>query len=324
MSPSPEAERHQRERARLAAAAARAAGEAWRRVDTADVRGTWAAQLPGVLGQVAAAQLTAARQAEPYLHVVLGEEGEEGRAASDRLVPGSLAGVAPDGRPLLDLLMYPVWSTLAAVRRGLSLAVAWASGAALVDLLVRTVVADTGRAADLVGMIVRPAVTGYVRVVELPACARCIILAGAYGLRTAFERHPRCDCTMEPVTAGHRPTSIDANDVYDRMTDAQRTRAFGRAGVQAIDAGADFAQVVNARRGMTTATAYGRRLQTTTEGVTRRGIAGNRLRNFAPAPAAGRRVTASRTPRLMPEEIYRIADDREHAVRLLRRYGYIL
>ena len=55
---------------------------------------------------------------------------------------------------------------------------------------------------------------------------------------------------------------------------------------------------------------FGRRVFVTTEGTTRRGVAGARLGQ-------------ARTPRLMPESILEIATDREDAVRLLRRFGYI-
>ena len=127
---------------------------------------------------------------------------------------------------------------------------------------------------------------------------------------------------MEPVTREHEPTPQSPQKLVDAMSDSQRRKVFGEAGAKAIEAGADVGQVVNARRGMTTATVYRRRLQVTTEGTTRRGLAGNRLKNFEKVPGARYRV--SRSPRLMPEEIFRIADDREHALRLLRLNGFIV
>jgi hypothetical protein len=79
------------------------------------------------------------------------------------------------------------------------------------------------------------------------------------------------------------------------MDAAEQDRVFGKGGAQAIRDGADMAKVVNARRGMVTAEG---RLFTT--------------------------EAAGRTPRLMPEQIYRDAASREDAIRLLRRFGYIL
>lgn len=312
---------HQEERARLAMATARAAGVLWRRLDRDNLQGSWQQLLPELLLVVTGAQSAAAASTDPYLQRLLGDD--PGRAESDQLDPQALAGIAPDGRSLAGLLMYPLWATLRALARGASVAFAWASGAAVLDLLVRTVIADTGRAADLVGMIVRPAITSYVRVVELPACARCIVLASReYTLSTGFQRHPRCDCTMAPVTRTFSPTVASARQVFAQMTDAQRHKAFGAAAVKAIGDGADIEQLVNARRGMGTATVYRRTVQITTEGITRRGIAGRRSKKFE--RIAGNRYSTAKSPRLMPEEIYRLADDREHAIRLLRRHAYIV
>ncbi|MFZ3494615.1 hypothetical protein ACODT5_15550 [Streptomyces sp. 5.8] len=320
MSAQAEAERHQRERARAAAVTAKAAGALWRQTDTDQLRASWVALLTRAVAITTAGQLTAARQAEPYLAGLLGPDPEQ--AAADQLRPESLAGVAGDGRELPELLMFPLYTTLSAIGRGASLAVSWASGAALLDLLVRTVVADAGRAADLVAMATRPAVTSYVRVVELPACARCIILAGReYSLSDGFARHPRCDCTMAPVTRSSQPAVVGARGVFQAMTPEQQVKAFGAKAVEAIAAGADPAQVVNARRGMKSATLYRRTVQATTEGITRRGLAGQRRRSFERVD--GRRYASARAVRLMPEEIMRRAEDREHAVRLLRLHGYL-
>lgn len=307
MSPSAEAVQHQVQRAALSAETARLAAKLWREVDPHNLAADWQAKVHRVAALVAAGQLAAARQADPYLAAIL-----EAVEAEGAVWPAALAGVASDGRDLADLLMYPVWSALSALTRGASLAMSLVTGGALLDLLARTMVADAGRAADLVAMAARPAVTSYVRVVELPACARCILLAGReYGLSTGFARHPRCDCGMEPVTKNYRPTPVDAGDVYGRMSRAQRLKAFGAAAVEAIDAGADIAQVVNARRGMKSATAYGRQVQATSEGVTRRGL-------------AGKRRIGARSPRLMPEAIVDLADDRDHMIRLLKQHGYLI
>ncbi|MEU1908115.1 VG15 protein [Streptomyces hygroscopicus] len=344
MSPPRDAVEHQQQRAELSQATGRAARALWAQADPEDLERSWLAMLARVIALVTAGQLTAARQAQPWLQRALPGEPGEGE-----IQPEQLAGVSGDGRDLAGLLMEPVYVTLNRISRGFTQALSIASGAAFLEMLARTLVADIGRAADLVGMIARPAITSYVRVVELPACARCIILAGReYGLSTGFERHPQCDCTMAPVTRTHRPAPVDAQDVFRQMTAQQQRKTFGAAAVKAIEDGADIAQVVNARRGMTTATAYGRTVQATTEGITRRGLAGARLitgdPNALTAPRTGGdtqvvseylrrtrtgrqqlvRLRGARSPRLMPEEIYRLADDREHAIRLLRQHGYIV
>ncbi|WP_432118476.1 hypothetical protein [Streptomyces sp. bgisy032] len=338
------AQAHQLTREGQAAATARLALRLWREIDVNNLAADWERKVHQVAALVAAGQLAAAREADPYLAALLEDVQAEGIVN-----PEALAGFTGEGLPLLDVFMAPLWSALSALARGLSLAASLASGAVLLDLLARTMVADAGRAADIVAMAARPTITSYVRVVELPACARCIVLAGReYGLSEGFLRHPRCDCTMEPVTKNYRPEPTSPSTVFANMSAAQKRKAFGEAGTEAIEAGADVAQVVNARRGMTTATAYGRTVQATREGVTRRGIAGARLitrnPNALTAPRSGGstqvvseftrrtrggrqqlvRLRGARSPRLMPEEIMDLADDRAHAIRLLRLHGYIV
>ncbi|RPK85071.1 hypothetical protein [Streptomyces sp. ADI98-10] len=320
MSPSPMAAAHVLARLRLAAAASRAARAAWRGIDRDAPGLSWVAALNPVVAAVAGAQLAAARGTEPWLLALLGEDPD--RPESDQLVPESLAGVTGDGVPLAQALQIPVFTALRLVTQGVPIVQALARGQLLLDLMVRTAVADAGRAADQVGMTTRPAVTSYIRVVESGACSRCIVLAGReYGVSSGFLRHPRCHCGMEPVTRAHRPTAQDPRKVVDAMSAKEKRRVFGQAGAKAIADGADLGQVVNARRGMATATAFGRRLQTTTEGTTRRGVAGRRAQGFQRLP--GQRYERSRSLRLMPEEIFRQADDRAHATRLLRLHGYL-
>lgn len=61
---------------------------------------------------------------------------------------------------------------------------------------------------------------------------------------------------------------------------------------------------------------YGQSLYISTEGVTKRGVAGKVIR------ARGRDPRT--TPRLMPESVLEVAESREDALRLLRLNGYIL
>ncbi|WP_266696480.1 hypothetical protein [Streptomyces sp. NBC_01571] len=148
-------------------------------------------------------------------------------------------------------------------------------------------------------------VTSYVRVVELPACSRCIILAGReYSVSQGFLRHPRCDCTMEPVVKRRKAPVLDAEDLFQSMTPDQRHRTFGEAGTKAIEDGSRISSVVNARKSMDQVEMFGRTVQVTHVGT-------------------GSRKKPRRPPRLMPEEIYRQAESREHAIRLLYKNGYL-
>lgn len=326
MSPTASADRHAEARLKLAAAAARAARRIWLQTDRDSLLSSWTALLADVLTVVAASQLTAAQASEPWLEQLLGDDPD--RPQDDRLNPAALVGVDGTGRPLAGVLMAPVWSALRLVTAGAPVVQAMARGQLLLDVIVRTAIADTGRAADSVAMISRPAVTSYIRVTEGGACSRCLILAGReYGVSAAFQRHPRCHCGMEPVTREHRPRPQDPKRVFEEMSEEQRRRTFGEAGTRAIAEGADVAQVVNARRGMASATVEGRRLQTTAEGTVRGEFRRQEFRRLQAEGAIPRgqsiRGFRPERPRLMPEEIFRIADDRAHALRLLRLHGYL-
>jgi hypothetical protein len=90
---------------------------------------------------------------------------------------------------------------------------------------------------------------------------------------------------------------------------------FTKAGAEAIRHGADMAQVVNARQGITTATAFGQQVRATTVGTTSRGLAGQRL-------------AGTGLPRLLPDEIFlqaeRLGWDRAKVLNELKRFAYIV
>jgi hypothetical protein len=327
MSPSPEAVAHMEARRRLAAATARASLGVWRQIDRDNIYLSFLGLVPRLAAIVSGGQLAAAQTAEPWLARLLGADPDQ--PESDRLNPASLMGTDGGGRLLSNALMAPMWVALRLVTQGKPIVPAMASGQALMNAIVQTAVADAGRAADAVGMISRPAVTSYVRVVEGGACDRCLLLAGReYSISQAFARHPNCKCSMEPVTSEHQPTPTSVETIYKTMSAGARKRTFGEAAVRAIDAGADIAQVVNARRGMTTATVAGRTLQATTEGTMRGEFRHREFRRLQSAGAIPRsrsiRGFRPARARLMPEEIFRLADDRAHALRLLRLHSYLI
>lgn len=294
------ARRHQRSREALADATARAVLSEWAKVRPEHVARDWARLLPAVTAMVQRGQLHAARSTHTFMRELLGPEAVQG----GQIVPEQFAAQTPDGRDALKLLAQAGPRSISAQRRGFSARAAMARGAAFLDMVVRTVVADTGRQADQAAMVANRKVLAYVRVVELPACSRCIILAGReYSVSSGFLRHPRCDCTMEPVTKRNRPTPADAQDIFENMTPEQRRKVFGDAGAKAIDDGANIYSVVNARKAMAQVEMFGETVQVTYAGT------GSRKRK--------------RPPRLMPEEIYRQAESREQAIRLLYKNGYL-
>jgi len=157
------------------------------------------------------------------------------------------------------------------------------------EAIVLILTADAGRTAAVVDIGRRPAITGYVRSLNLPSCGRCAVLAGrVYRHSTGFLRHPRCDCLMTPTT-----TELGAELVLD-PTDAIANgdiTGLSAADLAALDAGADLGQVVNVRKKAT--------------GLT-----------------VGSSVTA-RAGRLTPQGIQSAASDRAEFIALLKLHGYI-
>lgn len=286
---------HARRQVALASRAAREMVRLWARADRQAIGPSWAESLPAAVQVLGSAQATAAASAGDYLDALLGEYRLDPEPEG-LIVAASFAGVASDGRDLPGLLYRPAITALTVLKGGGSEARAMAAGRFTADLIVRSQVADAGRAADGVALAARPQLAGYVRMVVGGTCARCLILAGRfYRWNAGFQRHPRCDCRHIPASedaAGDLRT--DPRAAFEAMPAEEQARVFGQAGAAAIRDGADMARVVNARRGMQI---VGQRKFTT--------------------EAAGRR------PRLMPEQIYADARDRDDAIRLLRRHRYI-
>lgn len=319
---------------------------------------------------VTAFQLAAAEDAAAAVPLMLAEQGID-TAAEGVVNTRALSGVASDGRPLVSLLEQ-------------------AETSFVFDLMVTTQLQDMARMAGSLGGISRPAVKGYVRMLNTPSCSRCVVLAGrVYKMQEAFDRHPKCDCRHVPVdedTAddlrtdpkayfNSLPSANRLDEMHPNLTAKARREAglfsqediFTKAGAQAIRDGADIRQVVNARRGargmapaggrytlaeqrmlqggksrggLQRVNVFGQEVFITSEGITRRGIAGQvigRRSGFVGQEAEtvtrntrrgaeARTVTRQRAKaiRLMPESIYEIATDREDAIRLLKAHGYLL
>jgi hypothetical protein len=343
---------HYRRRVALARRIAAELGRLWARIDRDAIGPSWAQLLPVAVEVLGVGQAAAAAAAEVYVDDVTEASGIAAEPAG-RVQPTALAGVASDGRNLAGLLYQPAITALTSIGRGETVPRALAGGRLLLDMVARTQVADAGRVADGVAIAARPQLTGYVRMLVGRSCSRCVVLAGKRFRWTAgFDRHPRCDCVHVPAredTADEIRT--DPKAYFASLTREEQDQAFTAAGAQAIRDGADIAQIVNARRGargLTPAGAritadearmlrggrdrgrlepvqvFGRELLTTTEGTTTRGVAGVRLGARETGTKTGGRYRSARTPRLMPESIYQIAaGDRDEAIRLLRRYGYI-
>jgi hypothetical protein len=162
------------------------------------------------------------------------------------------------------------------------------AGPAGFDRLIRALVQDAGRAAETVTIATRPRV-GWVRHLNLPSCSRCVVLADrVYRYSDGFERHPGDDCSTVAIREGDTQYVADPVDLLNRGM----IRGLSKADQEAIRDGADFGQVVNVRRKNAGLTMAGRVL--------------------------------ARVGRPTPEGIFRISSNREEALELLSRYGYLL
>lgn len=326
----------------------------WQGVDFDNLDASWAQVGPLMTAQVAAAQVTAARGSDPFTSKVSAVYDFEQEASA--LVAGALAGVDGRGRSVDGTLYGAVTTTKRATGSGLGRAEAFHAGASYLAVMVKTMLADTGRAADMVAATGK-GYTRYVRVVNPGACSRCAILSGVADYKTAFDRHPACKCTSAPVLDNDQvktpPGTYDnAGDYFDSLSDAEQDRIFTKAGAQAIRDGADPQAIVVARRGasgITTSRGVGRETRpnsgrrltkttvghkpdgspievyTTSEGTTRRGAFAKAQKRLSVSDTrlAGSRYSSTTRIRVMPEEIYSVARTPAEARILLRDAGYL-
>ena len=297
----------------------------WKGVERANIVRSWSEVVLEAVAVVTAAQLAAAEDSAEYMAAALATQGLDTSGPAPR--PEGFAGVAyplqetARAFDLTETLMAPAYTSLIGIRFGHP--VDRALGLGLNDLLLRSQmqVADAARNADGVLMATRTQPAGWVRMLNPPSCSRCALLAGKwYRANEGFRRHPGCDCRHIPAaenTAGALTT--DPYEYFHSLDPAERRRLFTNAGAQAIEDGADIFQVVNARKGMYTSTGGS---LVTREGTTRRGTWGSAQQTRD--RKGTERYGVSIRQRMMPEEIYKRANTREQALRLLEDYGYII
>lgn len=314
---------HYLQQQRAVRRAADRAQAGWRRLSPADLDGSWQVVAPLLVEAVTVGQQENASPADGYVAAVVTADGARSQPAG-AVNTAAFVGQAADGRPLRSLLYQPVIETRWRMLAGQSAQDAMTGSLSTLLRAVDTEVADAGRQAGGVSMAANRAVTGYVRMLNPPSCARCAILAGkVFHTSTAFQRHPHCDCTNVPTTQYRTTPLMDPEAYFRSLSAAQQDRIFTQAGAQAIRDGADLGQVVNARRGMYS---VGDGLKATREGTTRRSWYYHVQRRRAiaegliPPSGTGFRLAG---PRLLPEQIYQQADSRDDVIALLRRYGYL-
>lgn len=286
--------------------------EFWWALGWSDVQDGYTSALPEMVAAVAEAQTEAAGYGAQWAN-------SEAPGGTVKVRPDAFAGWASDGRPMESLLVQPMIQAFTAASRGAPAPVALQFGADSLERIAQTQVEDVARAGEQVVIGANTRVRGYLRMVEPKACGRCVILAGRfYRWNQGFDRHPSCRCTHKPVTGGWTDAGQDPKQLFDSMSRADQDRAFTKAGAEAIRLGADPAKVINARRGMNTATsASGREL------LTRRDVLGQQLFTTTVGTGQSRAARRKAPVRLMPESLLEIAKDRADAIRLLHLHGYI-
>lgn len=324
-----------RRQSAVALASTRRVEALWGQVDADRISESWLELLPQAVTATTAGQVAAATQSTDYVSAQVRQQGVE-PTPEGRVNPVALAGEASDGRPLESLLLLPAIFAKMRIAQGMPPTQALLSGRASLLSMVGTEVADAGKTATQVAMTADTTVKGYTRVVNLPACSRCIVLAGrTYKWNAGFLRHPGCDCTHRPYTTLEDAIADGPNAMFEQLTRAQQDKSFGKASAQAIRDGADISQVVNAKRGMSLPnTGAGARAgRTTTEGRSRRGAFARRSdaramregRTSEFTKVEGGRYRRIREERLSVDAIYWQAQgDRDEAIRMLRKYAYIL
>lgn len=314
----------------------------WNRTRGADLDAGWDAVAPDVERVVAAAQVTAARQATAYVRDAGGLLDADMERA--QLVPEVFGGATREGRAIAPELYAGVTTAKTLIGNGVGVGQAFRAAASYMSVMAATIVRDAGRNADSTLSVGR----GFrysVRVVQPGACSRCAILAGVKGYRADFDRHPGCKCTSMPLFDDETPEGFfrTPGDYFDSLSDAEQERVFTKAGAEAIRLGADPAKVVNARRGAykyakkhpdgtfgparlrpiqigTSADGSPLMVYATTEGTTARGW--GRSQNLD-VRRANERYRRTSTLRLMPDQIMSMASTPERARELLARYGYL-
>ncbi len=308
---------------RIVRAAVDQAQNAWRQLDPREASASWVEEVrPQVVTAVEEAQQESAALAPLYIAGTLLAAGAVS-APLALLVASAFVGLAANGLLISALMDFAFGYYRRARAADVPETEARALGLAKLLTYVSTETNDTARLAVHVGAVVEPDIAGYERVVTLPACGRCILLSGRlYRYSTGFLRHPRCDCSMRPVTSEQwreGGSSRSPQALFGSMTRAQQDKAFGKGEAAAIRAGADIGRVVNARRRGQVYVAGG--YEFTREAITSRGIG----RHLGELAKQGGRYRRSQVPRPTAAQLVNAmgGEDQEELIRQLRRFGYL-
>jgi hypothetical protein len=295
-----------------------AARRKWQQINALRIKESWAEAVVTLEPLLAKLQLRAALSAVDAMDDALAIQGVA-------VEPLWTVNPASFGQVNTRALFDPAISAVTKVAGGMIPMEALRIVRTQLDRTVSGMISGSGNEAAQIEIAARPKVK-YVRMCNPPSCHRCIILAGrVYNWNQGFERHPHCDCRHVPTTIGDQAEALanglidDPVRVFDQMDEKQIAaleRALGKPSVAALRAGADWSQVVNAKRGQHK---DGKFLPNfTSEGMARRKLDGTALGYSGSILKDGQRRA---TPKLLLEWS---GGDRAEYQRLLTEHGYIL
>ncbi|MDY5159561.1 VG15 protein [Actinotignum urinale] len=293
------------------------AGETIKSVNPSFIRESFTEALPDLVVGLSHIQRETAIDAASYGSSVLVETG--GYEPAEAFVNvEAFTGWAPYGNTLVEAVNSVVPYTLKRIGQGLGADKALDRARSYLQSISAESIRSVARDVEHLDILTRPGI-GYVRMLNPPSCMFCVLLAGRrYAWNQGFERHPQCDCVHVPCNqkqlagAVQEGLVLDPYEYFESLDEKTQNRVFGVGNAEAIRAGADMYQVVNAsRQSSLYINVPGKRR--TWEGISRRGYAGKHGGGFA-------RIT----PRGLYELNLQRGGSRENYLQLLESYHYIL
>lgn len=260
----------------------------------------WYPLIPAAAEQVAIAQKAAVVVSAAYTPRMLAQSGQDAPPVGDIDTQGYV-GTNRYGNPIPQVLAGATTKAKNLVKEGYAVGAALFEAGQWLESTGRTLVFDAGRSVVSADIMQRPQLSGYVRVLNPPSCARCIPLAGKwFRWNEGFQRHPTCDCVhCAAKSEGYAKAEgfiTDPYEYFNSLSKSQQDRLFGENDAEALRNGGDIYRVTNIRR---------------------RGLAdGSRRRSQARKYGTPSRMTV--------DDIMRASrGNRERAVQMLLDEGYI-
>lgn len=215
---------------------------AWRRLDPADLDGTYPIQ--AVAANLAALQLQTARASRSYLTAFLTSELGSPTEASPAGSSASI-GRSRDGRLLGEAFYSPLIAVKATLKAGGGSERALRDGFNRLKLMAGL---ELDRVADLsllTAIDQDERFDGWQRAVR-GTCGMCLGAATGPDGGLRFPRHPSCRCVSEGIVRGvpnryPRPTGAE---IFDAMDDAEQDAALGPKAAEAVRNGLPLSSLI--------------------------------------------------------------------------------